>query len=127
MSGTFFILSDKFSEVKAYVKDGLPEDHWSRGDDYIEGGGRPLSRKVWFDTDSSGEHEYDKYKDADVRDAARFRDGLVSDSDVYKEFHEDFGYTYWEEEYKKHSEYIYRYLQEASAISYSIYQRLEDI
>jgi hypothetical protein len=75
------------------VKNGLPEDHWYCEEDYtLETGGQP--QKVWFDFDSSGEHEYDQYGDFDVRDAARFKDGLVADSDVYTEFLENFGYTW---------------------------------
>jgi hypothetical protein len=70
---------------------------------------------VWYDTNRlTGEHEYDQYQDADVEDAARFRDGLVSDSDFYKKIQEDYGYNHWTREYKKHSEIVYRHLEGAS-------------
>jgi hypothetical protein len=118
MSRIKIILTNRFSEVKAYVKNGLPKDHWSRDNENFEGHEGP--QKVWFDTDSStGEHEYDQYEDVDVRDAARFRDGLVSDSDVYKEFREDFGWI-WKEEYKKYSEIVYRHQQGASQDTYPL-------
>ena len=92
-----------FTEVRKYVRDGLPQDHFSR-----EGNNFGKKRKVWHDTDSDGNHEYDDYKNDEVRDAARFRDGLVSD--IYKEFSRDFGFTIWADEYKKHSEVVFRFL-----------------
>lgn len=74
--------------------------------------------KVWSDTDSStGEHKYDLYyQDKEVKNAARFRDGLVSD--VYKKFDEDFCYSFWADEYKKHSTIVYKYETGAPSVQH---------
>ena len=69
-----FIMSEKFGEVRKYVKEGLPSDHWSREyDSEPEDGG-----KKWNDED-----DYSKLP-PEIRDAARFRDGLVLDGEVYR-------------------------------------------
>jgi hypothetical protein len=113
-------MSKKFSEVKVYVANGLPQGHWIDTGGVNGGGGRQGSQKVWFDTNNSGEHEYDQYQNIEVKNAARFRDGLVSDDEVYPQFSEDFCYSYWAEEYKKHSEVVYRHLRGAPSTTHPL-------
>jgi hypothetical protein len=88
-----YYVKPEFNEVEAYIKHGLPRGHWHREEN---------PEKVWYDTNS----EYDQYDDNDVKHAARFRDGLVSDA--YEEFCQDLCHPSWAEEYKKHSETIFR-------------------
>lgn len=115
-------MSNKFSEVKAYIADGLPKEHWmdmnkARNND----GSRQGLQKVWFDTNNwTSEHKYDQYHNVEVKYAARFRDGLVADEEVYQQFSEDFCYSYWAEEYKKHSEVVYRHLRGTTPIMYPL-------
>ena len=97
-------LPGRFTEIRDYIKNGLPEDHFSREYELETSSN---TKKVWHDTDFKGKHEYDEYSD-EVKHAARFRDGLVSD--IYTEFREDFGYSYWTQEYKKHSTIVFRFL-----------------
>ena len=88
-----------FKDVHHYVSQGLPKDSWFR--DVV---GSVSRKKMWYDYSShSDKHEYDEYEDPDVIYAARFRDGLVSDSDVFphSEFLYALRYEFWAEEYKK--------------------------
>jgi hypothetical protein len=109
-----------FSEVRDYVSvsNGLPEGHYccDKLNEDFEGERRPS--KVWSDTDSStGEHNYDLYyQDKEVKNAARFRDGLVSN--VYKQFDQDFRYSFWADEYKKHSTIVYKYETGAPSVQH---------
>ena len=95
-----------FTEIRNYIENGLPEDHFSRELGF-EISTNSEDIKIWHDTDFNGKHKYDKY-DNEVKYAARFRAGLVSD--IYTEFRQDFNYTYWAEEYKKQSEIVFRFL-----------------
>lgn len=72
----FVCLSDKFKEVRHYVKNGLPEDHYSLDfeSEPPEGDGE----KRWMDG-----ADYSQLPTA-VLAAARFRDGLVLDDEVYR-------------------------------------------
>jgi hypothetical protein len=99
------VYAPDFSEVRAYITNGLPEDHWFCDISETRNG----TQKVWFDAASSDVHEYEKYEDEDVKYSARFRDGLVADRFVYEEFKQDFGNSrFWAEAYKTHSETYFR-------------------
>jgi hypothetical protein len=97
-------LRSYFKEVKNYVKKGLPKGHWFR-ESYAEGVGK--RKKIWLDYDDETEtHIYDEYNDPVVIQAARFRDGLVSD--IYSQFNQEFGQ--WASKYKEQSEIEFQYL-----------------
>jgi hypothetical protein len=117
MSDDEYCFKPEFLEVEAYVRNGLPKEHYFRDDEKVEEGKRPS--KCWFDTDQlTGEHGYDQYCDNEVKNAARFRDGLVSE--IYKEFRLDFSYPFWAEEYKKNSEIVYRSIHNSLGDEYCI-------
>lgn len=66
----------------------------------------------------TGEHGFDQYCDNQVKNAARFRDGLVSE--VYKKIRLDFSYPFWAEEYKKKSEIVHRSIHNSLDDDYCI-------
>ena len=102
MSAQRFVVSEKhmYVEVKAYVKNGLPKDHFLRD---IEESSR---KKIWYD------NIYDDYENfpRDILYSARFRDGLTAESNVYSEFLYDFNYTRWIEEFIEHNQIVFDYL-----------------
>ena len=75
-----------YAEVEKYVQDGLPKDNWARNM-YEENHEDNENEKVWYDSDDRD--NYDRYP-APVLYSARFRDGLVADSEVYTLFDRDF-------------------------------------
>jgi hypothetical protein len=89
-----------FNEVENYVKNGLPEEHWFRD-------AEDIGKTVWLDYDEDTKmHEYDEYDDPKVIEAARFRDGLVSD--IYDDEYDN-EMDVWANKFKKQSEIVYRY------------------
>ena len=119
----FYYCSDwYFKEVRDYVENGLPEDHWYREihDDDSEKDDDDTEK----DDDDTEKDDDDTEKDSklwndscnyqnfpkEIRVAARFRDGLVSD--IYTEFYSDFCNGIWAKEYKKHSTIVFDYILE---------------
>lgn len=99
-------ISYLFDEARAYVKNGLPADHWSRSC-YRDDENYP--DKVWYDYRAEGKHDYDEYNDPNVIFAARFRDGLVVDHDIFSKFLDVINYSVWADTYKAMSETVYLY------------------
>lgn len=95
--GEMVCLTDCFGGARKYVSEGLPKDN------VFYRGNNDAARRKWLD-----KGDYSSFPPA-VRDAARFRDGLVMDRDVYPEFMTDFS-NIWAMEYKKQSELHFRHL-----------------
>ena len=94
-----YVTAPLFDPIRQYITNGLPDDHWFI--EMSENVGK--KRKIWLDwNDTEKQHEYDSYP-ADIRFAARFRDGLVSDMIPLN-------YGFYFENYKEQSEKVYRYL-----------------
>eukprot|EP00600_Ochromonadales_sp_CCMP1393_P016617 CAMPEP_0175028100 /NCGR_PEP_ID=MMETSP0005-20121125/18787_1 /TAXON_ID=420556 /ORGANISM="Ochromonas sp., Strain CCMP1393" /LENGTH=230 /DNA_ID=CAMNT_0016287631 /DNA_START=1 /DNA_END=690 /DNA_ORIENTATION=+ len=74
--------------------------------------GASSRKKLWYDYDeSTGSHKYEEYDDPNVVRAARFRDGLVNEHDLYEEFTRDLNYGLWAEEFKRQSDIVFEYAQ----------------
>jgi len=120
-----------FKAVQEYVESGLEHDHWfvesfcdhfdddsdddqedllrvSKGKTKIKKGKKAVKKKkkdqrVWLDWDESEKvHTYDLYP-AEVKYAARFRDGLTDDRSC-------FYHPRWFQEYQKHSNVVFNYM-----------------
>jgi hypothetical protein len=97
----------RFEEVKTYVRDGLPVQHFLRKD------GEVVDQRKWLD---SHHCSYEGYPPT-ILYSARFRDGLVADGEVYSRFIEDRAYTYWVDAFFKHSQIVFDYLIAQNKIS----------
>ena len=121
MSRVIMIRNEKlFDAVKKYAKSGLPDGHFGIDDDGInddEEEGMTKKKKHFID-DGRYEIEFAGYES--VIFAARCRDGLTMDSDVfpYESFHEsvstyvcnDHGMNLWTKEYQMHSEVVFKHI-----------------
>ena len=94
--------------VRNYVLNGIPEDSWFR--DCMTEPGKEMPKKVWYDYDGhTGNHSYGDFRNADVLYAARFRDGLVADHDIFPSFHNALN-TIWPIAYKEKSTIVFRHI-----------------
>jgi hypothetical protein len=99
MMNADYVTAPVFEPIRQYVTNGLPAGHWFIEMSHNTG----KRRKIWLDwNDAEMKHEYDSYP-ADIKYAARFRDGLVSDV-------VPINYGFYFENYKEQSEKVYRYL-----------------
>jgi hypothetical protein len=94
--------------VRDYITNGLPEDSWFR--DCSMEHDIKMPKKIWYDYNShTGKHEYSDFRNADVLHAARFRDGLVADREIFPEFHNSLN-TIWSLAYKQKSTIVFRHI-----------------
>ena len=108
--------SECYATVRDYVKNGYPKDHFAW--DFVDPNG-PFSLpstlpkklyevpKILYQDWSVGEHKYAKYP-KDVREAARFRDGMVYADNTQQ--HVERHYPDWGEMYMKKCKVEYLYL-----------------
>jgi hypothetical protein len=102
-----YYTSDLFQEVKAYIRYGVPEDHFCREDSNDS----QSKGKVWLDSSNKDYQDYPP----EIVYSARFRDGLTADRTIYSKFSEDFSDAVWITEFLKHSKVVYGHLNPKDA------------